>query len=560
MRRTFFTAICFLAALTAGAQGLSERVFLSTDRAVYVAGEDIRVSAFCMDASDRRLSDFSSVCYIELRSSDGLAACARAALAEGRGAAVLTIPTGVPTGNYRLFAFTAQNRNEDGFDLASTARTVSVINPYSSARVAGGVNIVPDGAYGVNPAQAVSSGGLSISAPEEAVCSSVIPVSLTCGKLPATVSISVWNDDGIAIPESQGIDGFVSSLKPGTSFSDVVQGEYEGEIIRGRVVGATPGQLRSISGGSAFISAPGDQPDVYSATIGPDGSLEFYTSNIYGNREIVCEIEGLDKDSNAHIDLESPFVDVDVDDVPVLNLSESLAERIKSRALAAQIERTFTADTLFQSIPHRGNIIFGEDESVRYVLDDYTRFPTMEEVIVEFVTELRSRRNDDGTRGIQARVKNLYEAWTFLSGQSLIMIDGVPVFDHSRVLDYDPLLVEYIDVYPYQYFFGVRSFSGVANFVTYRRNMPSVEFGNNVRIVDFTGASYPSSYTCAGVSGDYPDLRRTAYWHPLVELDADAGITVDVKLPQYPGRFVIEVTGLASDGSPVYSTAVVNSR
>ncbi|MBP5635583.1 MAG: hypothetical protein J6W83_04255 [Bacteroidales bacterium] len=157
-----------LAAPAAGAR-VVERVYVSTDRAVYMAGEDIRCSAFCLDFAPGRLySELSSLAYLELHSADGLAQTAKIALVHGRGAGVISLPRTLPTGNYRIIAYTAENKQEEGYDYGLSARTVSVFNPYLSERVKGGVEIVGAEEYAARTAPAEDSagtGGVQITAP-----------------------------------------------------------------------------------------------------------------------------------------------------------------------------------------------------------------------------------------------------------------------------------------------------------------------------------------------------------------------------------------------------------
>lgn len=135
-----------------------------------------------------------------------------------------------------------------------------------------------------------------------------------------------------------------------------------------------------------------------------------------------------------------------------------------------------------------------------------------------------------------------------------MMVDGVPVFDHETIYRYDPLLVETVNIYPYTYFIGTRGYSGVVNFVTYKRNLPSVTFPDNVRIMEFQGASFPMAYTCAGVSDEYPDYRNTLYWDPLVDLPVNGSRSFEVHLPAYDGHWRIVVEGLTASGRPVYAS------
>ena len=116
-----FVSILALAA-PALAQRQAERTYISTDKDVYVAGERIWCSAFCVDPATGRLSSVSGVAYLELHSAEGLAASARIALMGGRGAGAVDLPAALPTGNYRLSAYTALSAREGMTEAELLAR------------------------------------------------------------------------------------------------------------------------------------------------------------------------------------------------------------------------------------------------------------------------------------------------------------------------------------------------------------------------------------------------------------------------------------------------------
>ena len=127
------------------------------------------------------------------------------------------------------------------------------------------------------------------------------------------------------------------------------------------------------------------------------------------------------------------------------------------------------------------------------------------------------------------------------------------VFENDKIYNYDPLLVKYIDIYPYVHVVGTRFYDGVVNFVTYKGNMPSMTFGGNVRIVNFKGVSFPRAYTCHTLlpGSGYPDYRQTVYWYPLAGIEPGGSFDDSVKIPDYPGTFTIVVEGFDEAGGPV---------
>ena len=569
MKKILLIGMVLLAVAGMAQNRVVERTYLSTDRDVYVAGETIWYSAFCLDASKGAFSPVSSVAYVELHDAETMVASGKVALMEGRGAGRLTIPGTLPTGNYRLVVYTAQNKAEKGYDFTGLAsKTLSVFNVFSGERVKDGVEVVEPEEY------ERSRGKPGMTKEAQAVIPGTDPESLGVvwrngvlevtnpGAAEATFSLSVFHDDGFASNANPTIVDFAKQLRRvgPRQFDNRVLPEYEGEIIYGHITGFSEAMMPRLAGKFAFISTPSRQSDVYSSVIDGDGRVAFFTGNIYGTQEYICEIEDIDPSLNCFIELESPFVNAKVEAPEKLRMSTALQEPLRQRSIAMQIERHFTTDTLLDPLSVHKSGLFGQDEIV-YHLDDYTRFTTMEEVLIEFVSEMRARRRSDGSRDIQIRLGNTTQP-IFSSMPTLMLLDGVPVFDQQKIMDYDPLLVESIHIYPQTYYIGSRSFEGIANFLTYKHNLPGFQFGNNVRVVDFQGVSWPTAFTGEALhDGDgYPDYRQTIYWHPLLKLAPGQTLVIPCKMPDYEGRFRVSLEGFAADGTPLQAETSFTSR
>ena len=547
MMKKILFGICLvsLAATLWGAEPLRERVYLSTDRTVFVAGDAVWLSAYCVDMQTRRLSPFSKIAYVELHGPSGLAGTAKIALEDGRGAGRLTLPNTLPTGNYRLFAYTQLGASEADFDPLPGARTLSVFNTFSTER--DGDVTVADEVPAAQPRP--SSGPLTLSVSPGQGKSQIRLINT--GWQTVYFDLSVFHQDRIPSPSGQDVLDFVGADLPSfRGYAPDAVGEYEGEILRARVTGTDAAGIRAVQDKYAFISSPGNGENVYTSAIQADGSVRFFTANILGEQEMFLEIEDVDRDNVCHLELESPFRDFPAGEIPPLTLCEDYAPALELRSLGMQVERNFNADTLYAALPERRLQVLDAQDGRSYLLDDYTRFPVMEELFVEFIPELRVRRVGE-RREIQVRATDGLGNYSFPQGAALVMLDGVPVLDHAKILSYDPLLVERIDIWSDTYFLGIRAFSGVVNFVTYKGTLPSMQFEDNVRIVDFQGCSLPTAYTCEGVGRKYPDYRQTLYWHPLLSLGPGQTLTVDCKMPVYEGTFEAVAEGLTETGEAV---------
>ena len=209
MKKTTICLMLALLPLLLSAQGRSvERTYVSTDKDVYVAGEKVWCSAFCVEPGGT-LSKVSRVACLELHSADGLAATARIALEGGRGAGALELPVTLPTGNYRLIAYTAQNEAEEGYDYEGIAsKTLSVFNVASTERVKNGVEILSEEEYKERcRVQPGMTKGLALQWDDGRL-------TLTNeGGQPVSGSLSVWHDDGILTNDNPGIADFMTQVR-----------------------------------------------------------------------------------------------------------------------------------------------------------------------------------------------------------------------------------------------------------------------------------------------------------------------------------------------------------
>ncbi len=507
MKRLACILILTLAALTAGAQ-----VYVATDKSCYVAGDRIWCSLFSAPGP--------AVAYLELRSSEGTAARARIALEQGRGGGSIQIPAVTPTGNYRLVAYT------EGSEPAGPV--LSVFNTLGTARVKGGVEIAGDGEALPAPKDIQTGYGFSVSD------SGSLELRNTSGA-PVSFCVSLYREDSLPAPAYRSISGFV----PGSPAT-----QEEGEVLCARLAGADADAVadyadKNTPGLRALLAAPGTGDNCYSAVKDPDGLFRFRTDNIYGDCDVVCMLEDVDPASDCHLELVSPFRYPAPSDLPVLRLYRGSAPDLERRTAA--MLHGVSSDTLAVTLPmHRSHFLL-EHECISYILDDYVRFPTMEEVFVEITPNVKMRKRKGVTHVyvlLQTPVSESVPQW----GEALAMIDGVPVPDQSLIRTYDPAIVKVVEVYPYRYNFGGSIYGGVLNLVTFKGNMPGVLFDDNVRIYGFEGCSWPEEHRGG----------ETLYWHPLLTLGPGESLTLPSEGMEPGVRYVLCAEGLADGVRPVH--------
>lgn len=531
----------FLSATSLGAQEsafLRERTFLTTDRDSYAAGEQILCSAFSMD-SPATLSGFSAIAYVELVGTEGTVATGKIGLVNGRGAGSVAIPHDVPTGNYRITAYTACNKNEKGYDFMTGSRVISIYNTSLTAREKDAVEVVDQLSEAEAPAP--MSGDVKVDIVPDG---DYITVSLT-SPVDASVSVSVFHELGLPRYSPASLASLIENAwdKPTTYERNAIP-EYDGEIIR-----LKPGV--PVDSLTLFLSSPGGRSDIYKGRAKEDGCVSFYTDNIFGDKDIA--VVSLSSElSSGDIEIVSPFVSPETASVPVLEIAPSMRNAIETLDAAAKIKRAFDADTLYSLLPVRKLDPMNKYQNI-YIIDDYTRFATMKEVFIEYLHDIFIRR--EGSR-IRMDVKTLdAKGFPYYNhfAPSLILLDGVPVFDHNIIYDMDPALMKQVEIYPSYYAFGGTLFAGAANFVTITGDFAGTQLGRGTRIISFKGASIPRSYSPLPADGDpsFPRRDETLYWHPAITLQKGQPLEFQVLAPSYSGTFNLVIQGLTPDGSPI---------
>ena len=184
MKKTISLILLALSGLLGSAAEV-ERVYVTTDRPVYLAGDAVWCALSALDKNGR-FSNESAVAYLELVSTDGTACTAKIGLLEGRGAGSFRIPVTAPTGTYRLIAYLAGSR------------LLTVFNSTSAARVADGIEILDEAAYeALEPETTAPEGAVELSTRLRFPKNVPAVLTLHNGGPLASVSLSVYHEDEV---------------------------------------------------------------------------------------------------------------------------------------------------------------------------------------------------------------------------------------------------------------------------------------------------------------------------------------------------------------------------
>ena len=96
--------------------------------------------------------------------------------------------------------------------------------------------------------------------------------------------------------------------------------------------------------------------------------------------------------SRYRVDIESPYATHPEKELPALRLNPAWQDELVKRSVGLQVLHAYRSDSLVREKAEKPWFQWQPDWS--YLLDEYTRFTTMEEVVIEFIPGLRFRKMD----------------------------------------------------------------------------------------------------------------------------------------------------------------------
>jgi len=324
--------------------------------------------------------------------------------------------------------------------------------------------------------------------------------------------------------------------------------EYEGLLIQGKVVSkATNAPLNNIL---TYLSVPGQKFAFQPSRSDRNGNISFSLGKFYGANEIIALAEEKAIESTA-INIVSPFYKFSSARYPLLPDLERWRDQLTSRSVATQVENTFTQEKkqLFFSpfLPDTSSFFGTPDRT--YWLDDYTRFITLEEVLREYVAEVRVYKQNDK---FVYRVKNqAYQ--TFFINDPLILFNGTPVTDITKFMSFDPLKIERLDIITQKFLSGTSDFDGIVSFMTYDGRMDGFEIDPKAVTLEYQGLQLqrefysPSYETKEQIENRTPDFRNVLFWSPDIHSE-NKNTPISFYTSDKPGKYNVVVQGLSVNG------------
>lgn len=259
-----------------------------------------------------------------------------------------------------------------------------------------------------------------------------------------------------------------------------------------------------------YLSAHGAKSFLNSAKAKPNGDLFFELGAMKDYRFLI--VQSNQAESPMSFALQSPFAPLRLKSdfqFPPFIMEESQKDFLLDLVTASKVTAAYYPAQTLENFP----IVVGFDEDRIYNLDEYTRFETFEITLREYVPEVMVRRQNK-----KALLKVLNKPLgTVFNENPLVLMDGMPVFDIDRLLEFDPVKIERMEIMAREFLFNQEKFEGVINIHSFKNDFGGFDLPANAIFLNYPLIQQPATLASPHVNSNLgaarlPDFRNLLHW------------------------------------------------
>lgn len=536
-----------------------ESIYVHQNTTFLLSGENFYYSIYCLNNETKKLSELSKVAYIELV-SEGLETIFKHKinLDKGKGQGDFFVPASVPSGSYKLIAYTQWMRNGSLSNFYQN--DLFIINPFQSdqSSILGSDDTAAASNYNKELATApqydqmidIVLNAENFKARDQVKINLKVPNALFGAY---SISVRKTNDitDGkhFSAADLNGVKKTENLLIITDSTKQYHLPELRGELLRGLVTHVSTGvPAKNVK---VALSIP-DRNFIFKISNTNDqGIFYFNLDEKYLNPDALIQIVGEDDDLYTYELLSPSPIDYSALKFNEFKISEQNKDEILRHSINNQIQNAYSEVWVDSLKTIEDFNPFYDKAAYEYLLDDYTRFPTVKETILEVVEQAYTRQHK-GEYKLHLRV---YDEDLESGLHSLLLIDGLYIEDHTVVIQSKSAKIKKISVLNESYVYGSEIFEGIISMESFNgdflESLPSL---SSKTIPLFRPLPEKEYFKRVYTEGDkqlrIPDFRSQLFWEPKVSLDKNQSAytfyTSDLQ-----GDFEIILEGFSNSGKAV---------
>jgi hypothetical protein len=544
----------------------NERIYLHTDREIYIAGDPLFFKAYLYDEGLKKLSVKSKIAYMIICDSKNEQIIQQSlVLTGGTGYGCVAIPDTLKTGTYKIIAYTNWMRNFG--ESTFFHKQIIITNRFDE-------ELVSDSPKGENNDETGSKtdkyGCLTISTDHVSYLQRekvTLKLSLPANKH-ANVSISVAEKqpekyDNTTIMET------LSSVGKNVQRSDAFRTfssktcEYLAED-NGLIISGVVNNPSSRSGIIVTLTTPDTIANLKYSITNTSGKFFFQLDRFYSNKDLYISI--LDQSKV----MESALI---IDDKYALNpysaqtesfISNQTKKFIRKSQTIASINKTYKKRSVINEIEStpisvRRKVYYVTDH--RVLLTDYVPLNNFSEIITETLPYIRLRK-----KILNYEIEIIDSENKIFLKNPAVFVNGMLVNNINCIMNFGSDKIRRIETICHPRTFGSLEFNGIMSVFTSPDVKNDLLFDKQsvhippITFLSRSQFSIPEYSTSEKILSRSPDFRQLLYWNPSVEIPGTQPLTLEFYTSDNKGRYIVKIEGIASDGSPLSCTGYFDVR
>ena len=550
-----------------------EKVFVHTDRAFYIAGEDVFFKIYIINADSHKLSEISKIAYLILRNSASVpVAKIRFKVDGGIAFGSFFLSDTLSSGLYQLTAFTNWMRNSG--EETFFKKEIFVANRFDKELHVLDGSPDPSAIQNNSAPPDVKENISMIVIPDKAEYSRREKINLSL-KFPdntsgigADISVSVFeeapgNDNRFSISKyfsKQSIDS-ISQIFPDLHKVRFLP-EMKGEIIQGRIIDRETRE--AVANSCIFLCAKDTIVNLKYDYSDAHGFFRFLLNDYYNGKDLFFSIKDNTEDK-LKIVTDDKFELNNIFNPLKHKANQYLKDYMHESQDIVSIQKVYQATSAkeikkqFKTGFTCPRIYWKPSYSVKP--SDFVPLNNFVDISTEILPpQLRIRKHNNIYTANMAD-ENLH---IFMDEKPLIYLDGVLIDDVSKIIHLGSDNIKRIEMVCTRYNYGELLFPGILAVFSKKSEIDNIQpLPGSLRIQLEVYHPY-SVFTAKMYNKEnlltQPDFRQLLYWNPDVIISRENDQILEFYASDHSGNYIIEIEGISTDGTPISAIAKIRVK
>lgn len=537
---------------------MNERILVSTDRKLYIAGENVLYSLFLIDNIDQKLASYESVGYVIITNTNGgLVGKSQVKIKSGKADNAIYLEDTLQTGYYQISAYT--NFMKNGSKSNYFKSQIIIVNRFDK-NFEGLIRRLDED----NQTDSLDK------QPERSINESLdVTIDKTCYKSRqkcgfkvmfkgpgqyADLSISVIEKNNCEIlkpkvihPVAQNNSSVLNWAGNDSNLPYLSEDRFT--ELRGRVTDQKGNPLKEKL---LFLTTPDSIVHLEYDITNSQGYFRFLLSEYYSGKDLYIKVKKDSSFDKPQITIEKKFSCAEIFAPETVLMDSDFIEYLFKCQDIVRVQKIYSQlnkpsyKSKFNSQP----VPFYSVPDIEVIPSEYESISNIFEMSNEIIPGLRIKR--DG---------NYYSALVFdglrkqyFSQEPVIFFNGIMLDDINQIINLGTKDIKRIDLISANWFLNQLKFPGVLAVFSENQTVNNYKWNANnitIRAENYKESPYKKNIhpNESDTGSLLPDFRQLLFWEPDVHINCGQEVSFEFLTSDNEGDFLIKISGIKDQGN-----------